>query len=129
MIQRTFILRSEKQIPLIEAFIRANLGADRPLAVVVSEPRAKRTQEQNDALHALIRQIAAEAYVDGKQYSMTAWKEFFRDRFVSNDRIELPDGRTVMRHRSTTELSVGEMSELIDAIKSYAATELGLEVL
>lgn len=128
MLQRTFIVRDREAAARVAAFVQANVSPSRPLAVVVTEPRARRSLEQNDALHAIIREIAREAYVDGKQYSASAWKEFFRERFIPGERVELPDGRAVMRQRSTTELSVAEMSELIEAIRAYAAHNLGLEL-
>lgn len=128
MLHRSFVIRTKDNWSRMVAFFKANWSREHPLVVIVSEPRAQRTVEQNDALHATIRQIANEAYVDGQQFSVTAWKEMFRRMYVCNDMIILPDGREVERHRSTTELSVGEMSELIESIKRYAAENLGLEM-
>lgn len=128
MLQRAFIIRTPAQWQQMVAFFKANWSEDRPLAVVVSEPSARRTVEQNSAYHAIFRDIAAQAWVQGKQFDPATWKFFMVRRFIPGEMMTLPDGQVVERQRSTTELTVAEASEFIDASRAYAATELGLTV-
>lgn len=128
MINHTFVLRDRAAWDRCVAFIRANNSADHPLAVIVTEPKAQRTVDQNKGLHKLIRDLAEQAYVGGQQFSMTVWKEYIRDRFIGNERVSLPDGREHVLHRSTADLTVEEMTALIERVMRYAAEELGLEL-
>lgn len=128
---RTFVLRGPPQARLLWAFLKANwpeaAQAARPLAVTVAEHKAKRSSDQNRRLHALLRDIAEQAWVGGRQYDAETWKEHFRRRFIGTEEIDLPDGTRIERGISTTTLGVAEFTRLMDLIESHAATELGVE--
>jgi len=125
---RLFILRQEGHLRNLQGFLGANWKAmadqGRPLSVMVTEHKAKRSSEQNRRLWALLNDIAANAWIEGKQFSADAWHEHFKRTLIGSE--ELPSGGSV--GISTTTLDVGEFSSYMDKIEAYAATELGLEL-
>lgn len=126
--ERTFILRGEPNARTLWAFLKANwrtmAATGRPLAVTVREAKAKRSVEQNARLWAMLNEIAANAWIDGRQFPAEAWHEHFKRRLIGLQ--ELPDGSTV--GISTTTLSVAQMTEYMDAIEAIAVDELGVEM-
>ena len=126
---RTFILQDESRARALYQFLKSNwpacAKAEKPLAVTVQEHGAKRSRPQNKRYwKALLGEIAANAWVDGRQFSEDAWHEFFKGKFIGLE--ETPDGRQV--GISTTTLSVAEFSEYMTKIEAYAAEELGLAI-
>lgn len=132
-LQRTFVLSGDTAANSLWAFLKSNWRVmaeqGKALAVVVTPYRAKRTNDQNAKLHAVLNDIAEQAWVGGKQYPMAAWKEHYREKFVGVEVMELPNGETRKQGRSTTELNVEEMAELITRIQADAAMEYGVETL
>lgn len=129
--QRTFVLNGDFQAQSLWAFLRSNWRAmaeqGKALAVVVAPYRSKRTIEQNAKLHAVLNDIAEQAWIKGRQYPMAAWKEHYREKFVGVEVLELPSGETRRNGRSTTELNIDEMAELITKIQADAAMEYGVQ--
>lgn len=129
---RTFVLREPNQYKLMMAFLESNWATcaqqGKPLSVTVMEYKVKRNLEQNKLLHAVCRDIADSAWVNGRQYDADMWKEYFKRRFIGSEEIPLPGGEFVDRAISTTTLSVPEFADLIDKIQAYAATELGVQL-
>lgn len=130
---RTFVLTGDVAAQSLWAFLRSNWKAmaeqGKALAVVVQPHKAKRTVEQNAKLHAVLNDIAEQAWVNGRQFSMAAWKEHYREKFVGIERLTLPSGKVREISRSTTELDVGEMADLITRIQADAAMNFGVETL
>ena len=89
---QTFVLWDELANRQLHAFLRANWLAcaqqGKPLAVTVSEHKARRTSEQNRLLWSLLREISAAAWVGGRQFADEAWHEFFKRKFIGM--AELP---------------------------------------
>lgn len=129
-LHRIFILRAEPYFDGLFAFLKANwramLDQHKPLAVTVTEAKSKRSLDQNAKLHAVLNDIAEQAWVNGRQYDMATWKEWYRRKFVGVEIKELPDGTQITIGRSTTELDVGEMADLITRIMCDAADEYGM---
>lgn len=127
---RTFVLRNPLDAKRLYAFLASNwvalAQAGKPLAVTISEHRAKRSDEQNAKFHAMLRDLSEQAWVDGKQYSQETWKEWIRRKFIGTEEVFLPDGTMIERGLSTTQLTVSEFSELIERVMQYAAEELGV---
>lgn len=125
---RTFVLREEIYCRQLYAFLRANwlamAQAGKPLAVMVAEHKAKRSNLQNRLYWAVLNEIAANGWVDGKQYSADAWHEHFKRQYIGTE--ELPGGGT--SGISTTTLDVGAFSEYIERVMQYAAEELGVVI-
>lgn len=130
-LNRVFILRHEQQTEAVVNFIRQNAGAmalaGTPLAVTVSEAKSKRTLEQNSRLHALLTDIANNAWVDGRQYDMETWKEHFRRLFIGTEEINLPGGQRIERGISTTTLDVAAFTDFMTKIEEYAQDHLAVE--
>lgn len=124
---RTFVLRDPGHYRNLLGFIGANWEAcakrERPLEIVVSEYKAKRSDAQNKRYWAILNEIAESAWVDGKQFSSDAWHERFKRVLIGSE--ELPGGGEV--GISTTTLDVAEFSTYMDKIESYAVSELGVE--
>lgn len=127
-LRKTFVVRNAEVLSRLVAFISANVGPERPLAVLVTEPDSKRTLDQNALLWALMREIAVKAWVDGRQFSAEAWFEHYARKFGDMTEIALPGGEIVYRRRSTTEMGVKRFSEFIDEVRADAAVELGVEL-
>jgi hypothetical protein len=125
---RTFVLRDEINCRQLYAFLRANwlamAQAGKPLGVMVAEHKARRSNPQNRLYWAVLNEVSANAWVDGKQYSAEAWHEHFKRQFIGYE--ELPSGdRSGI---STTTLDVGAFSEYVERVMHYAATQLGVIV-
>lgn len=127
MVDRVFVLRDEPHVRSLHAFLRANARAmaqaGRPLAVHVTEYKARRNSAQNRLYWALLRDISEQAWVDGKQYSSEAWHSYFAGQYIGRE--ETPGGGFIAI--STTTLSVHEFADYVTRIQAYAATELGIE--
>lgn len=130
-LHKQFILRNDTLTEAVVSFIRANAPAmalaGTPLAVSVSEAKSKRSLEQNARLHALLTDVAANAWVQGRQYDLETWKEFFRQRFIGTEEITMPDNKRVERGLSTTTLNVHEFSDFMTKIEEYAQDHLAVE--
>jgi hypothetical protein len=123
---RTFVLREETHAQALWTFLKkkwnAMAQAGKPLAVTVSEHKAKRSAEQNKLYWSRLNQIAEQAWIDGKQFSAEAWHEFYRAKYIGME--ETPDGRRI--GISTTSLSVAEFSDYLERITAHAVTEFGI---
>lgn len=128
MLSRLFILRGPMECKQLHAFLKANwpacAQAGKPLSVQVSDHKAKRSAEQNRLLWAVLHDIAANAWVNGKRFSADAWHEQFKREFIGCE--ELPSRETV--GISTSSLSVAEFSTHIEQIVEYASSVLGIEL-
>jgi hypothetical protein len=127
-IYKSFVLRDAGVWKRFVAFVRANWSERQPLQVIVTDPEKPRTSEQNRYVWALMREIAANAWANGQQFSAEVWFEYYARRFGVCDEMVLPDGEIVQRRRSTTEMSAADFSEFIEEIKAHAASELGIEL-
>lgn len=125
---KTFVLRDEIALRQLGAFLRANWLAmaqvGKPLGVMVAEHKARRSNPQNRLYWAVLNEISANAWVDGRQYSADAWHELFKRRFIGTE--ELPDGSTA--GISTATLSVPEFSDYVERVMQAAAEELGVTI-
>lgn len=125
---RTFILRGPEQAKALHAFLKANAAAlaeqGKPLAVEVREHKAKRSGQQNRRYWALLRFIAENAWVSGRQFSDDAWHEHFKRQFIGTE--ELPGGATA--GISTSTLDVAAFGAYMEAIERFAGSDLGIDM-
>lgn len=128
---KTFVLRAPEHGKAMVDYVKAHAGAQAaagaPLVVSIDTYKAKRSGEQNKLLHALLNDIAEQATVNGKYFSGETWKELIRRKFIGCEEIDLPDGSRLERGISTTTLSVGEFTQLIDQVMAWATTELNVQ--
>lgn len=129
---QTFVLHDETVLKRLDAFLRANWLACarsmRPLAVTVAEHKAKRSRAQNNLYWDMLRALAEQGWVNGKQFSADAWHQHFRRTFIGSDEVALPGGEVITIGISTTTLNTAQMSAYIDRIALFAAEELGVEI-
>lgn len=130
---REFTLRNGGVWSALVAFVRANAPTfasnGEPLRVIVTAEERQRNAAQNRFYWgAVLKQVSESAWVDGKQYDKDTWHEFFSRRFGICEEVTLPDGEIVVRRQSTTRMSVGAFTEYLDAVQSYATSELGVEL-
>lgn len=129
---REFTLRNGNVWQSLVALVKANAPVfaqkGEPLRVIVTSEERKRNAEQNRFYWGVaLRDIAEQAWVDGKQFDKDTWHEFFARKFGVCEDVTLPDGEIVVRRKSTTQMSVGEFSEYMNQVQAYAARELGVE--
>lgn len=91
---------------------------------VLTVTRRKRTQPQNRRYwgQGVLAQVAAQAVINGKQFSAETWHEMFKRMFIGVD--ELPNGDVI--GKSSTKLTTAEFGEFCTKVEAYAATELGV---
>lgn len=125
---RVFVLRESGHLRMLQGFIGANWAAcakaGKPLEIVITEHKAKRSDQQNRRYWALLNDIAEAAWLDGKRFSADAWHEHFKRLLIGSE--ELPGGGQV--GLSTTTLDVMEFSTYMDKIEAYVTTELGVQL-
>lgn len=95
--------------------------------LVIRPLKSKRSIEQNKRYHALLRDLSAVAWLDGRQYGPEAWAEYFKQTFIGWD--DLPGGGK--RGISTTTLSVAEFGDFMTRIEVWASENgfpIGMEV-
>ena len=86
--------------------------------IVLTENKEIRTNEQNDRLWAMYKAIG-----DYIGYSQDEMHKILKFKFLRTERILNDESFEVLK--STTSLSVEEMTDYMDKIEAWAATELG----
>jgi len=84
---RTIRLIGEAQRELAYAMLRnIPLDPDKPLELVLREESKARRLDQNAAMGVgPLRDIAEQAWVDGRQYSAEVWHEHFKRQYLPED--------------------------------------------
>ncbi|VVD90962.1 hypothetical protein PCO31110_01617 [Pandoraea communis] len=128
---REFRLDRRGVLPNLIAFVKANALAcferGEPIRLIVTTDEKKRNVQQNKKLHAMLQEIADNAWWNGRQYPMEFWKEYYRRRFLLKDEYQLDDGGIIHVYWSTADLSVGHFGELIERIQMEAAHDFGID--
>ena len=91
---------------------------------VLTVGKMKRTKPQNRRYwgNGVLKQIADQAVINGKQFSSEVWHEQFKRQFIGV--IELPNGEVI--GMSSTDLDIPAFSDFCDQVEAFAATELGV---
>lgn len=126
---RARILAAVKHLPIDEL---------RPLEVVVREEQKRRRPDANAAMWAgPLRDIAEQAWLDGRQFSAEVWHIFLKRQLLPEDydpqlclegycKWDIdPAGERVLVG-STTQLTVKGMGEYLEALHAFGAS-LGVE--
>lgn len=132
VLYREFTLRNGGVWPAVVAFVKANAPIlaqkGTPIRLILTADEKKRNAEQNRFLWGVVyRDIAEQAWVDGRQFGKDTWHEYFARKFGVCDEMTLPDGEIIVRRKSTADMSIGEFSEYLNQVQAYAARELGVE--
>lgn len=129
---REFTLRNGGIWSALVAFVKANAPAfaekGEPLRVIVTSEERKRNAEQNRFYWGVVlRDIAEQAWVEGRQFDKDTWHEYFARKFGVCEDVTLPDGEIIVRRKSTTAMSVHEFSEYTTKVQAHAAGHFGVE--
>lgn len=120
-------LRLAALIEYLNRYWETSLREKRPLRVIVTDAEAKRNAEQNRYYWScVIKSIAEQAWVGGKQFSPAAWHEQCAQMHGVSEEIRMPYGNLMLRRKSTTDMKVREFSQYIDEVCAWAGTELGV---
>ncbi len=72
---------------------------------------------------ALLREVAATVWINGKQFSDEVWHEHFKRQFIGREEITLPSGEVEVRGISTTTLSVEDMGNYMREIERWCVEQ------
>lgn len=124
--KQQFLIHNAQIINTVSQFLSRNWQAvkerDEVLEVVVREYKKNRNLEQNKRLHAMLQEIADQVWIDGKQFNMETWKEYYKRMFLGV--IELPNGNLMAN--PTHKLNTKECAEFMQKIEAHAVSEFGV---
>lgn len=126
---RLFVLREAAHLSQLAAFLSSNWQVfareGKFLAVTVSLYKSRRSLEQNRRYWgpAVMGQIVAQSWMDGRQYSGEVWHEYFKRRFIGV--VDLPGGGTL--GMSSSDLGVEAFGEFMLQVEAFAAQDLGVQ--
>lgn len=80
-----------------------------------------RTLEQNAKLHAMIDDVVAQVEWYGKKRDKEAWKQLFLTELESYELVPGLSGTFVPIRRSTADLTIAEMSDIMMLIEAFGA--------
>ena len=126
-----FILNDRKIInEVINRLLNVDLGENTPLLCVdVTKCNNNRSLAQNRLLHMWFSQIAKDTHASGgKPYTAEIWKYYFKQMFLGEDVIELPDGKMKIEVKGTSKLNTKEMTDFLENIDHYAGSELNIQL-
>ena len=120
----------------LAAISNAPIDPERPIEVMLREEKKTRGMDANAAMWAgPLRDIAEQAWVDGRQFTAEVWHEFFKREYLpEDDDAELeslcrdgyrkwaidPSGARVLVG-STTQLLVKGMARYMTQVEAYGA--------
>ena len=105
------------------------VSGGRRVLLIVTSAEAKRNGQQNRRYWGFVlKAIAEQAWVNGRQFSADAWHEYLARKFGICEDVTLPDGEVITRRKSTTDMSVGEFAQYMTDCEVYAVQELGVMV-
>jgi hypothetical protein len=78
-----------------------------------------RSSEQNKRYWAILA-LLSEKPVQGVIFSSMAWHEYFKLKFLGADDIKLPNGKILVRGKSTADLDKPEFSEYMQRVEIWA---------
>lgn len=132
---RPFLLRDERvRETLINAIRHLPADAMYPLEVVIREPVKGRRPDANARMWAgPLRDIAEQAFVEGRQFSAEVWHNFFKKELLPEefDPALCKEGYTKWCYDpagdrvlvgSSTELTVKGFAEYLTAIEAFGAS-------
>jgi len=121
----------------VAAVNNAPIDPDKPLEMILREEKKTRKPDQNQAMWAgPLRNIAEQAWIDGRQHRIETWHEYFKREYLPED--DDPEIDTLVRDGyrkwdidpagdrvligSTTQLLVKGMARYMTQIEAYGAS-------
>lgn len=128
---REFVIRNPDIWQAFCAVVKSNAKSfadnGNPFRIILTTDSAKRNELQNRRYWGyLLKNIAEQAWVNGKQFDKDIWHEYLARKFGVLEEIILPDGEIITRRKSTTQMTVSEFGEYMENVESYAALSLGV---
>jgi len=77
-----------------------------------------RSTEQNKRYWKILSLLAL-IEIKGIRYDSESWHEYFKFKFLGADDIKLPNGKVLVRVKSTTNLDVGEFAEYMTQVEVW----------
>lgn len=123
--KRMFVLREPAHHASLQGFLGAHWQAcaqqGKPLQIVVSEHKQKRSTEQNDRMWAMLGEVSRQVDWYGQRLEPEEWKDVFTAALRRQRVVPGLDGGFVALGASTRRMSVGEMSELMELMSAFGA--------
>jgi len=94
-----------------------------PFEIVLRPLKPSGRRIRTDAMWALLREVAATVWIDGRQFSDEVWHEHFKRQFIGQEEIVLPSGAKEVRGISTTTLNVADMGRYMDEISQWCVEQ------
>lgn len=131
MIDRIYTLRTDQDrlfaIGLINANWEALSATSEPLSVhITQKPETRRNRQNRYYWGGVLRQIAEQAFINGRQYEPEIWHRHFAKQFNMLEEKTGTDGVIFYQPRSTTKMSVKEFAEFTEQVTA-AGAELGVK--
>jgi hypothetical protein len=115
--------------------LRSNAEREQAKAWIDKSPTGTRVEfkgparslDQNSRFWAMLTDCAVQGRIDGRRYNTEQWKLLFLHAYADERGIEMQYLPAIHRHgmvpcgRSSSDLSVGEMSEVMDYIAAWGA--------
>ena len=79
-----------------------------------------RSTEQNKYYWSVLNEIADQLKPNGHAYSAESFHLYFKQRFLGQDDIRLPNGKIFSQPKSTVDLDTTEMTEYITKVEEFA---------
>jgi hypothetical protein len=122
MIERTYHIGNSRRRLLEVLSLLANfLISEKDDYELSIKPRKySRSQQQNKRYWAILNEVA-ELKVEGRRYAAEHWHEYFKGKFIGQEEIPLPGGRTLVRPISSTTLDVPAFADYMTQVEAFAA--------
>lgn len=136
--QTRYLVGAVQRDRLIAFIQNLPLDADKPLEVVIRERAKARKKTQNDLMFAgPLKDIAEQAWIDGKQFSVEVFHEFLKRELLPEafdpelckegyEKWSVDPGGNRVLTGSTTQLTVKGFSEYLEALYAFGAN-LGVQ--
>ncbi len=120
---RTFYIGNSRQSLLKALSLLSNflIRDEDDYELEIRQRKRSRSAEQNKRYWAILGDISDGVKPQGVTYSPETWHEYFKVRFIGAEDVKLPNGRTITRALSTTDLDVIQFGEYMTQIEAWAA--------
>lgn len=79
-----------------------------------------RSNQANARYWLLLHLIADKIRPEGVQYSAETWHIYFKQKFLGVIETRMPNGKTSLVQKTTTELDTGEFADYMMAVETWA---------
>lgn len=133
LLHREFVLSGPGVWPTLTRLVKENAAAfakkGTPLRVIVTEEEVDRLDTQIAYYFGVVvRNIAEQVWIGGKQFSKDAWHEELAARFLPTRELVTPSGEIVLKRSSVArgQISVKRMTQYVQEVEAWAASEYGV---